>query len=92
MTAAVATRRVKVLYFAWLRERVGHGEEDLELPETVTTLADLVAWLRQRSPGHDAAFATSASVRCAINQDFAGVDAPVRGGDEIAFFPPVTGG
>ena len=56
------------------------------------TVGELVAWLRARSPGHAAAFATGAAVRCAVNQDFAGPDAPVAAGDEVAFFPPVTGG
>ena len=88
----VAPRHVKVLYFAWLRERVGVAEEDLDLPSSVANLADLIAWLGQRSAGHMAAFATTATVRCAINQDFATPEAAIRAGDEIAFFPPVTGG
>jgi molybdopterin synthase sulfur carrier subunit len=83
---------VTVLYFAWLRERAGTGEEHFELPPEVDTVDALIAWLRQRSPGHAAAFATTRSVRCAVNQETADPETPVHPGDEIAFFPPVTGG
>lgn len=83
---------MKILYFAWLRERVGLGEEDLQLPDGIATVADLVTFLRTRSPGHEAAFSAGRLVRCAINQDFADPDATVADGDEVAFFPPVTGG
>ncbi len=83
---------MKILYFAWLRERMGRGEEDLALPASVTTVAELIAFLRARSPGHEAAFAQGRLVRCAVNQDFATPDAPVSDRDEVAFFPPVTGG
>lgn len=85
-------RNVKLLYFAWLRERIGAAEEDLAVPDDVITIADLVAWLRLRSAGHLAAFATTASLRCAVNQDFATPETKIATGDEIAFFPPVTGG
>ena len=81
-----------LLYFAWLRERVGLGEELVRLPEGVRTVGDLVAWLRDRGPGYAAAFANARTVRCAVNQDFAAPDTPVGAGDEVAFFPPVTGG
>ncbi len=82
---------LRLLYFAWLRERVGVSEETLALPEGVATVGDLTAWLRARGPGYAAAFA-SPVVRCAVNQDFATAEAPVAPGDEVAFFPPVTGG
>jgi molybdopterin synthase sulfur carrier subunit len=83
---------MRILYFAWLRERVGMGEEEVQPPEGVDTVAGLVAWLRTRSPGHAAAFAVASTVRCAVNQEFAAPDAAVAPGDEVAFFPPVTGG
>ncbi|MCS6854061.1 MAG: molybdopterin converting factor subunit 1 [Elioraea sp.] len=83
---------MKVLYFAWLREKAGLAEEEVEVPAGVRTVSELIAWLSSRSPGHAAAFADLAAVRCAVNQDFAGPDTPVRPGDEVAFFPPVTGG
>ncbi len=81
-----------ILYFAWVRERVGAGEERVALPDGVADLAGLVAWLRSRSPGHEAAFAQPALVRAAVNQVFAKPDTRVAAGDEVAFFPPVTGG
>ena len=87
---------MKILYFAWLRERVGLGEESVVPPAEVTTVAGLMVWLVSRGPGYAAAFAPNAAgrnlVRCAVNQDFAGPDTPVSAGDEVAFFPPVTGG
>ncbi len=83
---------VTILYFAWLRERAGVGEEQLVLPPGIGTVGALMEHLASRSAGHAAAFQNRHTVRCAVNQDFAGPDAPVRPGDEIAFFPPVTGG
>ncbi|WP_439579590.1 molybdopterin converting factor subunit 1 [Elioraea sp.] len=83
---------MKVLYFAWLRQKVGLAEEEVAPPDTVRDVGALIDWLAARSPGHAAAFANRAVVRCAVNQDFATPDAPVRAGDEVAFFPPVTGG
>jgi molybdopterin synthase sulfur carrier subunit len=83
---------IKVLYFAWLRARTGTGEETVRPPESVATVADLIDWLKARSPGHAEALADLKAVRCAVNQEFADPSAPVKPGDEIAFFPPVTGG
>jgi sulfur-carrier protein len=81
-----------ILYFAWLRERTGVAQEIVALPAGVQTVGDLIAWLTERSPGHARAFENRRAVRCAVNQDFADPTAPVRPGDEVAFFPPVTGG
>ncbi len=81
-----------ILYFAWLRERVGMAEERIALPPGVATVGALVEWLRQRSAGHAAAFAMARTVRCAVNQEFADPATKLSPGDEIAFFPPVTGG
>ena len=83
---------VKILYFAWLRERLGVGEEHIPLPENVATIGDLAAWLILRGRGFAEVFANPRLVRVAVNQNFAGFDALVADGDEIAFFPPVTGG
>ena len=80
---------VTVLYFAGLRERLGTGGETLDLPPGVTTAGGLRDWLA--SHGREA-LASAKNLRCAVNQDMAGTDAIVRDGDEIAFFPPVTGG
>jgi len=80
---------VRVLYFAGLREALGTGSETLELPPGVATAGGLRNWLA----GHSRpALATAKNLRCAVNQDMAGLDAAVGDGDEIAFFPPVTGG
>jgi molybdopterin converting factor subunit 1 len=83
---------MKILYFAWLRQRTGVAEEEVDPPADVTTVGALVDWLKARSPGHAEAFANAKVVRAAVNQDFAAIDAPVARGDEVAFFPPVTGG
>ncbi|WP_426958565.1 molybdopterin converting factor subunit 1 [Muricoccus radiodurans] len=83
---------MRVLYFAWLRQRVGIGEEEVSPPPEVRDVGGLVRWLSARGPGHAAAFADPAQVRMAVNQEFCGPDHPVRAGDEVAFFPPVTGG
>ncbi len=83
---------MKVLYFAWLRTRIGRGEEEIDPPSEIHTVGELMAWLRGRGPGYAAAFAPGALVRAAVNQDYAGPDQPIAGAIEIAFFPPVTGG
>ena len=83
---------VRVLYFAWLRERAGRAEEALPLPAGVATVGDLAAWLRGRDAAGMAAFADLATVRAAVNQSVAPPETPIRDGDEVAFFPPVTGG
>lgn len=83
---------MKILYFAWLRGKVGLGEEDVSPPAEIATVAALVDWLKARSPGHAAAFADLRVVRAAVNQDYVSLESPVAPGDEVAFFPPVTGG
>lgn len=82
---------VTLLYFAWVRERVGVSQEDVEL-NAPTTVGALVERLAGRSEGHATALADRARLRAAVNQEFAGWDAAVRPGDEVAIFPPVTGG
>jgi sulfur-carrier protein len=81
-----------ILYFAWLRERVGVPEETLSPPDSVVTVADLVAYLADLDLRHAAAFRDRETVRCAVNQEFADAVTILRPGDEVAFFPPVTGG
>lgn len=83
---------MRILYFALLRERVGTAEESVTPPDSVRTVADLLVWLRGRSDGHEAALNNPALVRVAVNQDYAGPEHPVQTGDEVAIFPPVTGG
>jgi molybdopterin synthase sulfur carrier subunit len=83
---------MKVLYFAWLRTRVGTAEEEITLPETVRDVGGLLAWLKTRSPGHAEALKDLQVVRVAVNQNYVQLEHPVKTGDEIAIFPPVTGG
>lgn len=82
----------RLLYFAWVRERVGVGEEVVDLPAAVVTVADMLDWLATRSPGHAAALVDRNAVRIGVDQDFVGLDAKIAGAREIAVFPPVTGG
>ena len=81
-----------LLYFAWVRERVGTGHEHVDPPEAVRTVADLVDWLSKRSPGHAAAFADLTQLRAAVDQRFVALDSPLGAAREVAIFPPVTGG
>ncbi|MEN9498341.1 MAG: molybdopterin converting factor subunit 1 [Pseudomonadota bacterium] len=83
---------MRILYFAWLRQKIGLAEENCAPPPEVRDVAGLMAWLATQSPGHADAFADPRQIRAAVNQDFAAPDQPVTAGDEIAFFPPVTGG
>ena len=86
------TGPLTVLYFAWMKERVGFSEETLTPPAGVETVAALVAYLAGLDPRHASAFKDRKTVRCAVNQEFADPDTVLRPGDEVAFFPPVTGG
>ncbi|MCB1970730.1 MAG: molybdopterin converting factor subunit 1 [Geminicoccaceae bacterium] len=83
---------MKIRYFAWLRQRTGCSQEEVELPQDVATVADLMAWVGERHPRFSEACEAKGVVRCALNQEYVERDAPVSDGDEIAFFPPVTGG
>jgi molybdopterin synthase sulfur carrier subunit len=82
----------KLLYFAWVRERIGKAEETLALPADVKTIAELVAWLRARGPEYAEAFSRPDVVRAAIDRTHVKPSASIAGAREIAFFPPVTGG
>jgi sulfur-carrier protein len=83
---------VHILYFAWVRETVGRGEEHVELPAGLITPVDVMAWLAGRSPEHATAFATPEMLRCAVDQVMVDLHAAINTPKEIAFFPPVTGG
>jgi molybdopterin synthase sulfur carrier subunit len=83
---------VKIMYFAWLRDRAGLAEEEVSPPAEVGTVAELAAWLAARSPGRAEALGDLGLIRCAVDQDYATPDDPVTGAAEVAFFPPVTGG
>ena len=90
--AAQQARPVTLLFFARLRESLGTEREQIALPESVTDVASLRAHLRARGENWAAELAPSRPVRVAVNQDMAGPDTPLAPGDEVAFFPPVTGG
>jgi len=84
--------KVKVLFFAGLREQLGTGFEEIELPSGVSTVAALRSHLQSRGGAYEKAFSEKALVRAAVNQDMVGQSARINAGDEVAFFPPVTGG
>ena len=83
---------MKLRYFAWVRERVGCGEEEAELPPDVLTVSDLLAWLRTRGEGFAHAFETDGVIRVAVDQVHAKPSVSLAGAREVAFFPPMTGG
>ena len=85
-------RPLKLVYFAWVRERVGKTEEVVDAPAEVATVADLVRWLKTRGEEYAYAFENEAVVRAAVDHTHVKPDAPVAGAREIAFFPPMTGG
>ncbi|WP_026619220.1 sulfur-carrier protein [Ensifer sp. WSM1721] len=83
---------VNLVYFSWVRERIGKGEEMLELPADVVTVADLIAHLKTRGEEYKAAFEHQNVIRAAINQEHVDHGEPIAGAREIALFPPMTGG
>lgn len=83
---------MKLLYFAWLRARIGRAEEEVALPPEVRDVAALLDWLQRRGGGYAEALADLSIVRVAVNQDYVGREHPLHPGDEVALFPPVTGG
>jgi sulfur-carrier protein len=83
---------MELLYFAWVRERIGTGQESVDPPEAVRNVADLIEWLATRSAGHAEAFAEPARLRAAVDQRFVPLDAELGNAREVAIFPPVTGG
>jgi molybdopterin synthase sulfur carrier subunit len=84
--------KLKLLFFAALREQLGVADESIDLPEGVTTVAALRLHLMQRGEAWQKALASNRALRVAVNQDMAQASTPVAPGDEVAFFPPVTGG
>ena len=82
----------KLIYFAWVRERIGRSEEQVELPETVKTVKNLLAFLKARGDGYEAALQHPEVIRVAINQEHVDHGATIAGAREIALFPPMTGG
>ncbi|HET9714998.1 MAG TPA: molybdopterin converting factor subunit 1 [Pseudolabrys sp.] len=83
---------MKLRYFAWVRERIGKPEEVVEPPSTVSTIADLIAWLSSRGEEYAYAFENRSVIRAAVDKTHVRAEAPIKGASEIAFFPPMTGG
>jgi molybdopterin synthase sulfur carrier subunit len=83
---------VDILYFAWVREAVGMGQERIDPPAEIGTVAALIDWLAARSEDHARAFADRGRLRAAVDQVFVPLDASIVGAREVAIFPPVTGG
>jgi len=83
---------VKLLYFAWVRERVGKAEEQIEPPGGVATVGELMVWLARRDEQYAHAFENPKVIRAAIDRSHVRADAAIAGASEIAFFPPMTGG
>ena len=83
---------MKILYFAWIRAKIGIAAEDVTPPAEVMTVGALLDWLAGRGPAYAEALKTRAVVKTAVNQEYVENDHPVKIGDEIALFPPVTGG
>jgi molybdopterin synthase sulfur carrier subunit len=83
---------VKLLYFAWVRERIGKPDEEVDLPAGVTTVGDLVDWLARRGDEYAHAFENPKVIRAAIDHAHVRPDTAIAGAREIAFFPPMTGG
>lgn len=83
---------VKLVYFAWVRERVGRTDETVALPAGIVTVADLLAWQQARGEEYAHAFENASVIRVALDKKHAKHDAPLGAAAEIAFFPPMTGG
>ena len=83
---------MKLVYFAWVRERIGKPEEEIDPPAGVRTVAELVAWLAGRGEEYAYAFENAKAIRAAVDRNHVKPDAPIAGAREIAFFPPMTGG
>lgn len=83
---------MRILYFARIRQITGRGQEDVDVPPDIATVSALIDFLAARDAGCAAAFADRRTLRAAVNQKHVPLDAPLSGAQEVAFFPPVTGG
>jgi sulfur-carrier protein len=83
---------MQLLYFGWVKSRIGIGKEDLSPPPEVASVADLIDWLKARGGGYANAFEDISALRVAVNQEIAPLDATLSESDEVALFPPMTGG
>lgn len=83
---------MKLLYFAWVKQKAGVAQEDVTLPGEVRDVSGVISWLKTRGEGYELAFADLSVIRCAVDQEHGDFSTPIAGASEIAFFPPVTGG
>jgi molybdopterin synthase sulfur carrier subunit len=83
---------VKLVYFAWVRERIGRRDEEFDLPASIATAGDLLDWLRARGPEYEHALAEPRAIRVAIDRVHAARETSLAGAREVALFPPMTGG
>ncbi|MBT5050606.1 MAG: molybdopterin converting factor subunit 1 [Rhodospirillaceae bacterium] len=83
---------MQVLYFGWVRSKVGVSGEEIELPAEVTDVQTLISWLHERGGTYSEAFGDLSAIRVAVNQEMAELDTAIHTGDEVALFPPMTGG
>ena len=83
---------MRILYFSWLKEKIGLNFQEIIKPKSVETVDDLITFLIETSEKHKNAFSDLNSIKVAVNQEFAGLETKIKEKDEIAFFPPVTGG
>lgn len=83
---------MKLRYFAWVRERIGKAEEDIDLPDGIATVGELMVWLAAKGDGYGHAFENTKIIRAAIDKSHVRADAAIAQANEIAFFPPMTGG
>ena len=86
------SRKIRLRYFAWVRERIGKTEEEIALPADIATVAELMAWLADQGEQYAYAFENPKVIRAAIDRNHVRGEAPIEGAGEIAFFPPMTGG
>ena len=83
---------MKILYFSWLREKIGTESEEIKVSEKISDVNELVEYLKKSSEKHSIAFQNIKSIKVAVNKEFANFNTKIQDKDEIAFFPPVTGG
>lgn len=83
---------MKIFYFSWVREMIGVDKEDILLPKNVTTVEQLAGWLQSKGDGYAIALKDLSIIRAAVNQEHVKLNHPISAHDEVAFFPPVTGG
>ena len=83
---------MKLLYFAWIRTKLGVAEETISPTDDISNVLKLIEWLESRDDKFRAVFSDKTHIKVAVNQEYVDFDYPVKHGDEVAFFPPVTGG